>query len=100
MLWLAQQAPGLDEPWNYLTNYGILAMVLILIATGKFIVLRRELDAANEAATRARAERDAERQARTDLEQIVRDKYVPALEASRTTGEMTLKFLQSAGLGK
>lgn len=87
---------GLPEPWNFLVNYGILGLLVIALGTGKFIVLRRELDTANTTADNLRIERDAERKSYAELEQLVRDKYVPALEAAKTTQEETLKFLQKA----
>lgn len=93
---LGAASPGLPEPWNFLVNYGILGLLVIALGTGKFIVLRRELDASNAIVADMRVERDKERAAYTDLEHLVRDKYVPALEAAKTTQEETLKFLQKA----
>ncbi len=80
-------------------NYGVFGVLVVLLVTGKWVVTRRELDAANAATVAAIAERNLERQARNDLELTVRDKYVPALEAARVSGESMLQFLRSAGLG-
>lgn len=92
--------PGIPEPWNYVLNYGLVAIVLFMVVTRRFLVPTWSLDACEARVIAAVAERDAERRARNELEQVVRDKYVPALEASRSLQETTLQFLRAAGFGK
>lgn len=82
----ATEAP---DPWSYFLNYGLVGLLLIMVATGKFFVTRRELDKADDETALWRAES-------MRLNALIQDKYVPALEAARTATEAVLGFMRDA----
>lgn len=93
--------PGvLPTPWSYIAQYGPAALLAACLVLRKFIVPAWTLDSAEQRITQLTDERDVERTARNDIEVLVREKYVPALEASRTSGEALLKYLQATGVGE
>lgn len=64
--------PGLPEPWNYVLNYGLLAVFFGLVVTGRFVVLRREYD-------EMRAQRDQAVNEKNELRAKVDDQVTPLL---------------------
>lgn len=74
--------PGIPEPWNYILNYGILGALLLMIATGKFFVTRRELDAAAALAKSAKEEAAEASRKRDELNEKMADRIIPLLTDS------------------
>lgn len=75
---MAQAADGVPElpAW---ANYGLLGLVIIAIVSGRFIVLRRELDRERELLVACRAELAQERADNTALRKDAAERVLPAL---------------------
>lgn len=79
----AEEATKASDPLTYLFQIGgPIGVFLVLVATGKFFVTRRELDAANKRADDAVARADIEQAKREALNEKMTDRIIPLLTDS------------------